>query len=96
MRRKQVYIDEELDEALARLAARTGEPEAAHVRRALRAYLERRQPQGAAEPYRAEADPLLAYIGAAGEDEGPTDSAEAHDHYLYGASRERATPTASA
>lgn len=28
-------------------------------------------------------DPLLAYIGAAGEDEGPTDSAEAHDHYLY-------------
>lgn len=89
MRRKQVYIDDDLDEALARLAALTREPEAAHVRRALRAYLEQAEAREAAAPYRADTDPLLAFIGAAGEDAGPVDSAEEHDHYLYGAPRRR-------
>lgn len=89
MRRKQLYIDEDLDEALGRLAARTGESEASHVRKALRVYLERRDAGEAAAPYRAESDPLLRFIGAAGKDAGPTDSARAHDHYLYGAAKPR-------
>lgn len=82
MRRKQVYIDEDLDEGLRRLADATGEPEAAHVRAAIRRYLaEVAEPR---EPYDAASDPLLAFIGVAGDDSGPDDAAEEHDHYLYG------------
>jgi ribbon-helix-helix CopG family protein len=77
MVRKQIYIDEELDEGLKVLAARTGEPEAAHVRAALRGYL---------DTHRVSAegvDPLYAMIGIV-DDQGPSDVAEEHDHYLYG------------
>lgn len=92
MIRKQIYIDEDLDVALARLAARTGEPEARHVRRALRVYLEAGAAAEAAVPYHVERDPLIAYIGAAGADVGPDDSAEQHDHYLYGTPKVSAAP----
>ncbi|HEV8241280.1 MAG TPA: ribbon-helix-helix domain-containing protein [Thermoanaerobaculia bacterium] len=77
MVRKQIYIDEELDEDLKVLSARTGEPEAAHVRAALRGYLEaHRMPA-------EDVDPLYAMIGMV-DDQGPSDVAEEHDHYLYG------------
>lgn len=81
MIRKQVYIDEELDEGLKVLAARTGRPEAEHVRAALREYLEERLPTPPAD------DPLLRLIGLVDEPAGPDDVAEEHDHYLYGAEK---------
>jgi len=79
MVRKQIYIDEELDEGLKALSARTGEPEAAHVRAALRGYLDaqRLSVEGS--------DPLYELIGLVGDAHGPRDVAEEHDHYLYGA-----------
>lgn len=77
MVRKQIYIDEELDEGLKVLSVRTGEPEAAHVRAALRDYLEaHRMPA-------EDIDPLYAMIGMV-DDNAPSDVAEEHDHYLYG------------
>jgi hypothetical protein len=84
MVRKQIYIDEELDEGLKVLAARTGEPEAAHVRAALRGYLEAHV--AAAE----DVDPLYAIIGLV-DDPGPSDVAEEHDHYLYGTPKRHGT-----
>ena len=82
MIRKQIYIEEELDEALKVLSARTGEPEAAHVRAALRGYLD-------AQRVPAEgADPLYELIGLVDDVHGPSDVAEEHDHYLYGAPKQ--------
>lgn len=83
MVRKQIYIDEELDRGLKALAARTGEPEAAHVRAALREYLEGHYPPPDQE------DSLLQIIGLVDDPEGPDDVAEEHDHYLYGAPKRR-------
>ena len=71
--------DAELDQGLRTLAARTGKPEAVHVRAALRAYLE------AHRPLAKDADPLLEIIGLVNDAHGPSDVAEEHDHYLYGA-----------
>lgn len=75
MIRKQLYIDEELDRGLKRLAATTGESEAAHVRQALRGYL--------AQQLDVADDPLAALVGLVDDPEGPTDVAEQHDKYLY-------------
>lgn len=81
MRRKQLYLDEATNRALKLLAARTGRSEAAHVRDALRSYLEHQPEQ--------DADPLARLIGLIDEAEGPDDVAENHDHYLYGAPKVR-------
>lgn len=81
MIRKQVYIDPELDQGLKLLAARTGRPEAEHVRAALRAYLRQFADQEGPD------DPLLELVGLVNEPSGPNDMAEEHDHYLYGAPR---------
>jgi hypothetical protein len=81
MRRKQLYLDEASERALKRLAARTGRSEAFHVREALRRYLGE-QPVG-------EGDPLERLIGLVQDASGPDDVAENHDHYLYGAPKER-------
>ena len=81
MVRKQVYIDEDLEEGLKSLSARTGEPEAAHVRAALRAYLDAHRASTEGE------DPLLGIVGMVDDPAGPQDVAEEHDHYLYGAAR---------
>jgi len=83
MVRKQIYIDEDLEQGLKALAATTGEAEAAHVRAALRQYLE------AHEPSPDGADPLLQMIGLVDDPRGPDDVAEEHDHYLYGAPKRR-------
>ncbi len=77
MIRKQLYIDEELDHRLKRLAARTGQSEAEHVRAALRAYLARHLPA-------TEDDPLAAMVGIVDAPATPDDLAERHDEYLYG------------
>lgn len=76
MIRKQLYIDEDLDRALKVLAARTGRPEAEHVREALRAYLTE-------ELTPPDHDPLMTLVALVDAAEGPRDVAERHDHYLY-------------
>jgi hypothetical protein len=81
MRRKQLYLDEASERALKRLSARTGRSEAFHVREALRRYLGE-QPAG-------DDDPLEGLIGLVHDATGPDDVAENHDHYLYGAPKER-------
>lgn len=81
MIRKQVYIDDELDRALKLAAARTGRPEAEHVRAALHEYLRRFIEDSTT------GDPLLDLVGLVEEPSGPDDVAEEHDHYLYGAPR---------
>jgi hypothetical protein len=80
MRRKQLYVDDASERALKRLAARTGKSEAFHVREALRRYL-LEQP--------VDEDPLERLIGLVDDPDGPDDVAENHDHYLYGAPKER-------
>jgi predicted transcriptional regulator len=82
MRRKQLYIDDDLDEALKRLAEETGRSEADHVREALRSYLPDRTSTS------AEDDPLLAFVGAIADDDGPDDLARELDHYAYGVDRD--------
>jgi hypothetical protein len=80
MRRKQLYLDDEADRALKRLAARTGRSEAFHVRQALREYL-------GVQPGDDD-DPLERLIGLVEDSDGPDDVAENHDHYLYGAPKD--------
>ncbi|HET8620806.1 MAG TPA: CopG family transcriptional regulator [Acidimicrobiales bacterium] len=81
MRRKQLYIDEELDDALKRVAAETGRSEADHVREALRLYLP------AAVPPIVGDDPLLAFVGVIEDDDAPSDLASELDHYAYGVAK---------
>ncbi len=82
MRRKQIYLDEANERALKRLAARTGRSEASLIREALRRYL---APGGDHDD-----DPFDRLIGLVADETGPDDVAEEHDHYLYGAPKERA------
>ena len=77
MKRKQLYLEERADRALKRSAARTGRSEAAHVREALARYLQQEQ--------ETDDDPFDQLIGLVDDHDGPTDVAENHDHYLYGA-----------
>ena len=77
--RKQLYLDDDLNESLRLLAARTGRPEAEHVRAALRSYLETE----AAEPT-SDSNPLLDLVGLVNDPQGPDDVAQRHDDYLYG------------
>lgn len=80
MIRKQLYITEALDRGLKRLAAATGESEAAHVRAALASYLDLARP--------TDADPLGELVGMVADEHGPTDVAERHDKYLYEAAED--------
>lgn len=82
MRRKQIYLDDASERALKRLAARTGRSEASHIREALRRYL--------ADGIEHHDDPLERLIALVSDETGPDDVAEEHDHYLYGAPKERA------
>ena len=82
MRRKQIYLDDASERALKRLAARTGRSEASHIREALQLYL--------ADGTKSDDDPFEQLIGLVDDQLGPDDVAEEHDHYLYGAPKERA------
>lgn len=75
MRRKQLYIDEDLDRGLKQLARVTDRSEASHVRAALRDYLAQNLDVGD--------DPLGALVGMVDDVDGPDDVAERHDRYLY-------------
>ena len=82
MRRKQIYLDEASERGLKRLSARTGRSEASLIREALQRYL--------ATGGDHDEDPLERLIGLVPDETGPDDVAEEHDHYLYGAPKERA------
>ena len=62
-------------------AARPGGSEAFHTREALQRYLASGGDSGD--------DPLERLIGLVADEGGPDDVAEEHDHYLYGAPKER-------
>lgn len=81
MIRKQLYIDEDLERQLKLIARQSGQPEAHHVREALRAYLSRHLPRPARDPW-------LSVVALVDDADGPTDVAADHDHYLYGAPRQ--------
>ncbi len=74
MRRTQIYIDDELDDALRQVATVQGRSAAAIIRDAVRAYLQ-------ASDTLEQDDPFRSIIGAYSG--GPIDSAENHDYYLY-------------
>lgn len=77
MIRKQLYIDDDLNRSLRRLAARSGRSEAEHVREALRVYLD-------GERVTTSVDPLDRLVGLVDDPHGPHDVADEHDRYLYG------------
>jgi plasmid stability protein len=66
MVRKQLSIDDDLNDGLRLLAARTGRSESEHVRLALREYLKREWPHPDAGP-----DPLLELVGLVDDDREP-------------------------
>ncbi len=80
MRRTQIYIDDELDDALRQVATGQGRSAAAIIWDAVCAYL---RASGAIE----QDDPFRSIIGAYSG--GPTDAAENHDYYLYQKDSER-------
>lgn len=84
MIRKQLYLDDDLNDGLRLLAARTGRPEAEHVRAALREYLRATAPVEVGDH-----DPLLDLVGLVSDADGPDDVAARHDDYLYGSAGHR-------
>lgn len=85
MRRKQIYLDEDDDERMKRLAERRGVPEALVIREAIAEYLVGHEPRDIRRP---EDHPLWGIVGSGKA--GATDTSANHDHYLYGALREDA------
>jgi len=78
LKRKQIYLDEESDRALKRLALTTKISEAEHIRRAVKKYIAKQKGK------MAEEDPLRKLIGLCDKPDGPTDASIHHDKYLYG------------
>ena len=83
MRRKQIYLDDASERALKRLA----DVERLRAARTRREALQRYLAATGGEPGD---DPLERLIGLVPDEAGPDDVAEEHDHYLYGAPKERA------
>ena len=77
LKRKQIYLDEENDRALKRLALTTKISEAEHIRRAAKNYIAKQKVKMAKE------DPLKKLIGLCDKPDGPTDVSIHHDKYLY-------------
>lgn len=78
LKRKQIYLDEESDRELKRLALETKVSEAEHIRRALKKYLSGQNIKITTE------DPLGKLIGLCDDPNGPSDASIHHDKYLYG------------
>ncbi len=81
MKRKQVYLEEEQDRAIKRIAQQRGVSGALILREALTEYLAGHEPP---EVERPEDHPLWGIIGMIDDAEGPTDMSINHDHYIYG------------
>ena len=78
LKRKQIYLDQESDRLIKRLARSTGLSEAEHIRRAVSKYVT----QTVKVP--GKQHPLLRMVGICDDPEGPRDEALNHDKYLYG------------
>ncbi len=76
MVRKQIYIDEHLNENLKKVALMKKTSEAELVREALVDYFSRVREEGPENPLHE----LIAFC-----DKGRVDGSEDHDRYLYGA-----------
>jgi len=75
MQRTQIYLEPELADSLDRLAKERGTSRADLIRTAARRLVE--------EQERPDEDPILGIIGLSGVgQDGATDVAERHDHYL--------------
>ena len=77
LKRKQIYLDEESDQALKMLAFATKISEAEHIRRAVRKYIAKMQAETGND------DPLKEVIGLCDSPDGPTDASIHHDRYLH-------------
>ena len=77
LKRKQIYLDEESDRALKRLALTTKVSESEHIRRAIKKYVVSQKGKMTVE------DPLQKLIGLCDKPDGPTDASVHHDKYLY-------------
>ncbi|MBI2264955.1 MAG: hypothetical protein HYU64_07260 [Armatimonadetes bacterium] len=82
MKRKQIYLSEDMEQELRAAALFRGASEAAIVREALEQYLQARRPKVPLEE-----DPLWKLVGII--EDGPPDASEAIDYYLYGPGREK-------
>jgi hypothetical protein len=80
VKRTQIYLEEDLDRDLRKVAAAEGRSAAAIIRDAVRRYLRDARQGG---PY----DALLDIVGRFSG--GPGDAAVEHDHYLYGAPKKK-------
>lgn len=78
MKRKQIYISEEIEEAVKDLAVLRGVPDAVIIREAMEQYLRK-----SAHKSLKKENPLKKLIGLFPD--GPKDGSVNHDHYLYGA-----------
>jgi hypothetical protein len=78
LKRKQIYLDEESDQALKRLAIETKISESEHIRRAVAKYIAKKK------TVIADKDPIREIIGLCDNPNGPSDASVNHDHYLYG------------
>ena len=76
-KRKQIYLDEESDQALKMLAFATKISEAEHIRRAVRKYIAKLKAEAGND------DPIKELIGLCDSPDGPTDAAIHHDRYLH-------------
>ena len=82
MKRKQIYIAEEQEAELERLAAQRKVPVSLMIREAVAAYITAQETPHFDNP---EDNPLWAIVGMVDDPDIPADASENLDHYLYGA-----------
>jgi hypothetical protein len=80
MKRRQIYLEEELDERLRTLAAAEGRSAADIIRQALGEFLDGHRSPGTRDPF---LDIAGTFRG------GPGDAATDHDRYMYTDARQR-------
>ncbi len=86
MKRKQIYIAQEQEAELERLAAQRKVPVSLLIREAVAVYIAR---QEAPQIDRPEDHPLWALVGMVEDADAPDDASTNLDHYLYGAPKRR-------
>ncbi len=87
MKRKQIYISEEVEKKVKELAVLRGVPEAAVVREALERYIAKSTRKKSEKGENRKENPLRKLIGLFNK--GPRDASINLDHYLYGAPKKK-------
>jgi hypothetical protein len=82
MKRKQIYIAQEQEEQLQRLAQQRSVPVSLLIREAVAEYLVEQETPHFERP---EDNPLWGIVGLVDDPDVPTDASINLDHYLYGA-----------